>query len=135
MKKSLKILLIIAFIATLLLTLTGCGNKLVATKTTNEDGTEYNEKLEISFKKDKIDKVKWTYTFENEEDAETMKGYSDLMFAFFGEDVEGLDIEQNGKKIIMKLDEEMFAKMEGNDSEVSKEELKEELEEEGYTVK
>lgn len=136
MKKSLKILLIVACMASLLLALTGCGNKLVATKETTENGMTFEEKIEVSFKKDEIDKVKMTYTFDDEDTAKTMKSYMDLMFAFAGDELDGFEVEQKGKKIIMELDAKAFATMEGEDDlKVSKEELKEELEEQGYKVK
>ncbi len=136
MKKSLKILLIVAFMATLLLALTGCGNKLVATKETTENGMTFKEKVEVSFKKDKIDKVKMTYTFDDEETAETMKAILTMGMSMAGDELEGLEVEQKGKKVIMKLDAKAFAEMEGaSEVDVDKDTLKEQLEEEGYKVK
>lgn len=56
MKKTLKIIAIIAIMLVAVFALTGCGNKLVATK--DVEGTEsepkHSEKIEISFKDDKV---------------------------------------------------------------------------------
>lgn len=135
MKKSLKILLVVAFMATLLLALTGCGNKLVATKTTDEDGEKVEERIEVSFKNDKVNKVKMTYTFEKEETAESMKAIFTLGMSMAGEEIEGFNVEQKGKKVIIEVDEKAFAEMSEEEAGMSKEELKEELEEQGYKVK
>ena len=61
MKKTLKILAVVAFVLAVLFILTGCGNKLVATKNTENDESP-SEKIEITFKKDKPDKIKATFT-------------------------------------------------------------------------
>lgn len=135
MKKSLKILLVVAFMATLLLALTGCGNKLVATKTTDEDGEKVEERIEVSFKNDKVNKVKMTYTFEKEETAESMKAIFTLGMSMTGEKIEGFNVEQKGKKVIIEVDEKAFAEMSEEEAGMSKAELKEELEEQGYKVK
>ena len=70
MKKTLKIIAIIAIMLVAVFALTGCGNKLIATK--DVEGTEsepkHSEKIEISFKDDKVNKVKMTYTFDNKDD-------------------------------------------------------------------
>ena len=58
MKKTLKILLLVAFMSLVLFALTGCGNKLVATRETEEMGMKMKEEVEISFKGDKVNKVK-----------------------------------------------------------------------------
>jgi len=135
MKKTLKLLLVVAFMAIVLLTLTGCGDKLVATRESEEMGMKMEEKIEISFKDDKVNKVKMTYKFEDKETAESMKSLLSLGMSMSGEDM-GFEIKQKGKKIIMELDAEAYAEMSGEEvEEVSKEELKEELEEEGYKVK
>lgn len=135
MKKSLKILLVVAFMATLLLALTGCGNKLVATKTTDEDGEKVEERIEVSFKNDKVNKVKMTYTLEKEETAESMKAIFTLGMSMTGEKIEGFNVEQKGKKVIIEVDEKAFAEMSEEEAGMSKKELKEELEEQGYKVK
>jgi len=134
MKKTLKELLLVAFMAVVLFTLTGCGNKLVATRETEEMGMKWEEKVEIKFKGDKVDSVKMTYTFDDKETAESMKSLLSLGLSMSEEDM-GMEVKQSGKKVIMELDAEAYADMEGADLEVSKDELREELEEEGYKVK
>lgn len=136
MKKTLKVLLLVAFMAVVLLALTGCGDKLVATRETEEDGMKVEEKIEISFKKDKISKVKMTYKFDSEKNAELMAGIFNMGMAMAEEEDMGFDVKQKGKKVIVKLDAEAYAEMSGEDmEEVSKDEIKESLEEEGYKVK
>lgn len=136
MKKTLKMLLVVAFMALVLFALTGCGDKLVATRETEEMGMKMEEKVEISFKKDTINKVKMTYTFEDKETAESMKSLLSLGMSMSEEEMSGLEIKQSGKKVIMELDAEAYAEMSGEElEEVSKDELKEQLEEEGYEVK
>lgn len=139
MKKTLKVLLLVAFMAVVLFTLTGCGNKLVATRETDdaEMGT-IKEKYEYTFKKDKMDSVKATFTFEDKEKAEKaeeqLNGVKALAEAFAEEDFE-MEIKRSGKKVTMEIDASTFANMEGEDADVSIDELREELEEEGYKVK
>ena len=140
MKKSLKILLLVAIMLVMVLALTGCGNKLVATKESEEtglDGTtmKYEEKIEVTFKKDKINSVKMTYKFEDEKSAESMKAMFDLVKAFGGEELK-IDVEQKGKTLVIDLDAEAYAEMaEGEEADMTKAELKAELEEQGYKVK
>ena len=144
MKKTLKIIALIAIMLVAVLTLTGCGNKLVATKDVEATSTEpkHSEKIEISFKDDKVNKVKMTYTFENKDDAkEFVDSYNALIslasaFASEEESVSLPTMEQNGKKAIIEMDSEMYSEMsEETESEMTKDEIKESLEEEGYTVK
>ena len=129
MKKTAKSILLVAIMAILLLALTGCGgDKLVATKSSDE----YDEKLEISFKDDKIEEIVWTMEFSEEEDAESfVKIFNEL-----GDEMEGMEVEQNGKKVVLTVDAETFAELEGYDNEsISKDEIKKSLEEDGYEVK
>lgn len=134
MKKTLKIMLVVAFLSIALFALTGCGNKLVATRESEEMGMKMKEKVEISFKNDKVNKVKMTYTFDDKDTAESMKSLFSLGFTMSGSS-DGVKIKQSGKKVIIKLDGEAYADMESEYEDLSKDELKEELEEDGYTVK
>lgn len=139
MKKTLKLLAVVALLLIMLVGLTGCGNKIVATKESEEDGVTYEEKLEIKLKKDKIDTVKVTMKFEDKDTAEEMKTQLDyvvtMMSAFGGGDL-GMEVKQSGKKVIVELDAEAFAEMYGvENEEISKDELKAQLEEDGYDVK
>lgn len=139
MKKSLKILAVVAFLFVILVSLTGCGNKIVATKETTEDGITYKEKVEIKLKDEKVDTIKMTMTFEDKDTAEKMKEELDqgiAMLKMMGMDSSGIEIEGKGKKIIMNLDANAFAKMGGVEiTETSKDDIKKSLEEEGYKVK
>ena len=139
MKKTLKLLLVVVFLAAILLSLTGCGNKLVATKVTDDDTLgKIEEKHEYTFKGDKIDKVKMTMEFEDKDKAKKGEQQLNAAFAFIlalGDVELDYEIELKGKKVIMKLDAEAFYSMEGEAEGATKEELKEQLEEEGYKVK
>lgn len=139
MKKTLKLLAVIAVLLVMLVSLTGCGNKIVATKETEQNGVTYEEKLEIKLKDDKINKVKVTMTFEDKETAEEMKTNLDAamaMLTVLGGGDSGIEVEQKNKKIIIELDAEQYASMYGEEiEEISKDELKAQLEEEGYDVK
>lgn len=139
MKKSLKILAVVAFLFVILVSLTGCGNKIVATKETTEDGITYKEKVEIKLKDEKVDTIKMTMTFEDKDTAEKMKEKLDqriAMLKMMGTDSSGIEIEGKGKKIIMNLDANAFATMGGVEiTETSKDDIKKSLEEEGYKVK
>lgn len=143
MKKTLKISVILAIIAMLMLTLTGCGNdskkksennNLVATKS-GEDSFfgKYEETVEISFKDDKADKIVMTRDLEDEEKAESISS----VFEYLDEsEMEGMKVERDGKKIIITLEPKTFAEQESlNDEDLSRDSLKKELEEDGYTIK
>ena len=134
MKKTLKALLLVAFMLVTLLALTGCGDKLVATRETEEMGMKTEEEIEVSFKDDKVNKVKMTYNFDSKEQAEAMKSLFTLGMSMNGETT-NLDIKQKGKKLTIEADAEAYAELAGEDVDISKDELREQLEEEGYTVK
>lgn len=144
MKKTLKALVVIAVMLVMLVALTGCGNKIVATRESEQSGIKYEEKVEISLKKKKIDKVKMTMKFEDKDTAEKMKqqldGLMSMASALGGGDM-GLNIEQKGKEVMMELDAATFSSMADVDvteTELSKDDikaLKESLKEEGYKVK
>ena len=135
----MKILAVVAFLFVILVSLTGCGNKIVATKETTEEGITYKEKVEIKLKDDKVDTVKMTMTFEDKDTAEKMKDQLDqgiAMLKMMGMDSEGIEIEGKGKKITMKLDAKAFSALsEVEMEEVSKDAIKKDLEEAGYKVK
>ena len=134
MKKTLKGLLVAIFMLVILLALTGCGDKLVATRETEEAGMSFEEKIEVSFKDDKVNKVKMTYTFDSKEQAEAMESLFTLGMSM-NEETANFDIKQSGKKIIMEADAKAYAEMAGDEVDISKDELREQFEEEGYTVK
>ena len=134
MKKTLKSLLLVSFMLVILLALTGCGDKLVATRETEEMGIKMEEEIEVSFKDDKVNKVKMTYTFDSKEQAEAMKSLLSLGMSM-NEETANFDIKQRGKKIIMEADAKAYAEMAGDDVDISKDELREQFEDQGYTVK
>jgi len=145
MKKTLKALVVLAVMLVMLVALTGCGNKIVATRDAENKGIKYQEKVEISIKKKKIDKVKMTMKFEDEDTAQQMKQQFDTVLTLGsslggGEDL-GLKVEQKGKEVIMELDAKTFSQMGGVDveeQELSKDDikqLKESLKAEVYKVK
>lgn len=134
MKKTAKSILLVAVMAIILLALTGCGSKkLVATKSSDEAGIgKYEEKIEVTFKDDKADKIVWTMEFEDEEKAESLA----KVFESLGSEMEGFEFEHKGKKVILSMDSKAFADQQDlDDNSMSREELKKELEEEGYKVK
>lgn len=144
MKKTLKIIVLIAIMLVAVLALTGCGNKLVATKDVEGTSTEpkHSEKIEISFKNDKVNKVKMTYTFDNKDDAKKfVDSYNAILslanaFASGDESISLPTMEQKGKKAIMEMDAKMYSEMSGEtEAGMTKDEVKASLEEEGYKVK
>ena len=127
MKKILKGTILVALMLVMVITLSGCGNKLVATKTSTENGVEMQEKHELKFKGNKLDTIKMTYEFSDEESAAMMGGLMKLAIP---------DTEVDGKKVTMNLSAEDYAEeLVGSEEEMTKEAIKASLEEEGYTVK
>lgn len=138
MKKTIKSSALLLVIAMILFTLTGCmGNKLVATKS-NEDSMfgKYEEKVEISFKNDKADKITITTEYEEEEKAESAASLYKLAINSSEDELKGLEVEQKGKKVVLKMDSKAFSSQEGmKDEDLTKDNLKKALEEDGYKVK
>ncbi|MBR3721108.1 MAG: hypothetical protein IKN09_05190 [Clostridia bacterium] len=144
MKKTAKSLLIVMIMAMVLATLTGCGDKksdkekksdsntLVATKTLNDStlGT-YKETVEISFENDKAKKVTITMDFEEEKDAES----AEAMLKYVAQVSENISFERNGKAIVATMGTEEFIGQENlDDEDLSKDSLRKELEDDGYTI-
>jgi hypothetical protein len=137
-KKTIKNIALVLVMGIMLVLLTGCGgNKLVATKASEDDTMgKYNEKIEITFKNNKANEIKMTYEFEDKSNADSMYSSLNLGMAMAGEEVEGLKVEQDDKKVIMTMDSKAFEEQEGtNDEEMTKDALKAKLEEQGYKVK
>lgn len=139
MKKTLKGLVLAILMGIMVISLTGCGgNKIVATKTTEDDMMgKYEEEITITFKDDKVETVKMVMEFEKEETAQGMYGILNMgMSMSEGTEIEGLKVEQDGKKIIMTMDATAFAESSGaSDEEMTKDAIKKSLEEDGYKVK
>ena len=137
MKKTAKSILLVMIMAVTLFALTGCGGKkLVATKSNEDDFFgKYEETIEVTFKNDKADKITITMEFEDEDKAE---GIASLYKLSSSEDLEGVEVESKGKKLIMTMDAKAFAEQEGmedNDDSLSRDSIKKSLEEDGYKVK
>ena len=137
MKKTIKSSLLLVFMAVMIFALTGCGtSKLVATKSTSADesltGQSSEEKIEVTFKKDKVDKIVWTMEFEDESSASTMVGLYKLASSEIGD----LDINQDGKKVVLTMDGNTFSKLSDlDDDDLTKESITKTLKDEGYTIK
>lgn len=127
MKKATKSIILFALIAMMLVVLTGCGNKLTATKTSSDIGTEVKETIVVKFKNDKVNEAIVTYEFSDEEESTT---YYKLFSAFLSDNV-----EQSGKKVILTMTAEEFLEDGEESSGMSKSEIKKQLEDEGYKVK
>ena len=115
-----------------------CGNKLVATRDVEEEGIEYKVRAEIKFKKDEVSKMKITCKMDSEDDAKKIESSLHSVFtmaaAFSGEELNDYEIKRNGKKVTMELEGESAKQMTSEWGE-NKEEIKEELEEQGFKVK
>ena len=136
MKKLVKGSLLLMVVAMILMALTGCGkNKLVATKSNDAENSllgAYDEKIEITFKKDKADKIVWTMEFEDESKAKSAAG----LYQMASSEIEGLEVKQDGKKVVLNMSVEAYAKTaDMKDEDLSRDAFKKELEDEGYTVK
>lgn len=136
MKKTLKISALLMVIAIMMLALTGCGkNKVVATKSTSEENSmfgAYDEKIEVTFKKDKADKIVWTMEFKDEETAKSMSG----LYQMAASELKDLEIKQDGKKVVLTMGSESFASQSDlKDEDLTREKIIKKLEDQGYTVK
>ena len=136
MKKTAKSILLLFIITMLTLTLVGCGdndksekkdkeeksNKIVATMEESDSPFgDYTETVEVTLKDDKVDDVTIIMEFAEESDAESAEEILENAY----------ETTRSGKKITVDLDTESFF---GND-EVTKDEAKEYLENDGYTIK
>ena len=128
MKKTKKSILFLAIIFCILITLTGCGNKkIIATKTSTISNMNYDERIEVTFKGNKADKIVWELTFSEEKIAEAYVSSFKNMY--------DIDIKQDGNKAIMTLNSDSFSKIVGDEKfDSSYKRMKEDFESEGYTV-
>lgn len=147
MKKTVKLIAVVAIMLAMVMLLTGCGKKeenkkeedtkkggsstIVATRTVDESGLKYEEEMNIKLKDNKVDEAQMSMTFESEEFASLMKTELEKEA-----DVEGFKIEVEGKKLIIKMDAKTYEQTTGTKvEEVSENELREELKAQGYEVK
>lgn len=141
MKKTLQKIGYVVILAVILLALTGCGNKIVATKSVDEYGVKYEETIEIGVKKDKVSSMKYIWKFEDESAAQEMKKTLDEVTAGNGamEALTGVSldtkVEQKGKKITITFSSNQFETDSVDLSDGKREELVKSLEEAGYKVK
>ena len=129
MKRTLKYVLLLVALLGVVFLLTGCGNKLIATKKSDEAGQPVKETIEIKFKKDEIQEVKMIGEFDSKEEAEEQ--YEGIMA--FADYMSGVEVEQKGKKVIITYSADGAEMMFGKNA--SKKDVKEMLEDEGYKVK
>ena len=105
----------------------------------NGNPIKYDEKIEVSFKKDKINKVKMTYTFENKDKAKSYVEQYNAMIQLaksFGSEVSLPEMKQSGKSATLQLDAKAFAQFaDEEEANMSKDDLKKALEADGYKVK
>ncbi len=139
MKKTLKSLALVLAMGVLVVSLAGCGSdKLVATKTTEDDLMgSYKEEIVMTFEDDKVTTIEMSMEFDDEETAEGMYSLFNMGMSMSEEEVPaGMEVKQDGKKLVIIMDAAAYADSEGvSDEEMTKEALKASLEEDGYTVK
>lgn len=139
MKKTLKSLGILLIMGMMLVLLTGCGSdKLVATKTTEDDMMgNYKEEVVMTFKNDKVETIEMSMEFDDEETAQGMYALYNMGLSMSeDESTQGMEVKQDGKKLVITMDAKAYAESEGaSDEDMTKDALKAALEEDGYTVK
>ena len=111
MKKVAKSVALLLIMGIALVLLTGCGgNKLVATKTT-EDGTigKYKEEMTVTFKDDKVNEIEMSMEFDDEEKAKAMYSLYNVGASMSDdESLKGMKVEQKGKKLVVKMDAKAY---------------------------
>lgn len=138
MKKVAKSVALLLVMGMILVLLAGCGsNKLVATKTTEDDMVgSYKEEVVMTFEKDKVTNIEMSMEFDKEETATAMYSMFNMGLSMSEEKIEGMEAKQDGKKFIMTMDAKAYAESEGvSDEEMTKDAMKAALEADGYTVK
>jgi len=114
-KKTIKIVGAAVVLMAMLLVLVGCGSdRVVATR----DGEGYTERMEIVLENGRIGRVTTTYEFEDDEEADMQYEIMNLMFPEDG------IVSRDGNAITMVMDER-----------ITRDELIEELEDQGFTVR
>lgn len=139
MKKVTKSAALLLIMGIALVLLTGCGgNKLVATKTT-DDATigKYKEEIVATFKNDKVNEIEMSMEFDDEEKAKAMYSLYNVGVSMSNdESLKGMKVEQKGKKLVIKMDAKAYAESAGaSEDSMTKDALKKSFEEQGYEVK
>lgn len=135
MNKILKLCVIEIMMLIALVVLTGCGDKINASMT-EEDAIwgKCGINLEISFKDDKINKVKIVYELENETKAKAMLGLEDMLTSQ-NDDIKA-HFKQNKNKVTIECNDEGFYQLYADYYRgLNKEKTIEKLKEEGFTIK
>lgn len=134
MKKLIKQISLIAIMLILVFALTGCGNKMIATKTIDEDGVKAKLKYEIQFENDKVSNIKMITEYESKEDADEAFESLEFINTLAENEEDKLNIEQDGNKVIMVLTGEQYGEL-STEEEMTKKAIKANLEEEGFKVR
>ena len=139
MKKTIKSIALLTIMGVALILLTGCGgDKLVATKTTQDELMgNYEERVVVTFKDDVVENVEMSMEFDSKETAEGMYGLYNMGVSMSeDESLAGLDVKLDGKKFIITMDASAYASQEEiSQEEMSKDAIRKSLEESGYQVK
>ena len=138
MKKTTKLVALLAILLAFSFVLVGCGgDKVVATKESSDSMMgDYKETIEISFKDEKPASVEMSMEFDSKDKAETMYSLYELGMSMTSEET-AYKCKQKGKSIVIEysnieaFDEENYSNL----ADMTKDEIIESLEEEGYTVK
>ena len=120
MKQTIKVVSVIAMLILMLLVLAGCfgNNTLVATRENTQGGSTVVETVEMTFRNDRLETTTVTYEFETEEEAEEWYEIATSVF-------EGMyTVTRSGTTVTME-----------ESGGPTREELIEQLEEEGYTIR
>ncbi len=151
MKKTLKGMLLFVLVAVLSVSLAGCGadkdkkddnkknaesNKLVATKKIEDNSYlgEYVQTVEAEFD-DEGKATKITLSMELK-DENTAKTVADVYKLANNEEEDSIKVSSDGNKLIITMDPKLYAEQEGVDSnQLTRENFKAELEEDGYEIK
>lgn len=135
MKKIFKHLILITILICTIILLTGCGNRLIATKETEDNGMKVKIEYDMKFKKDIVDTIKMTSTYENEEDAETIYKSYEFINSFAENEEEKINVQKEENKIIITLTSKQFQELEEEEIGLTKDEIKKSLEKEGFQIK
>ena len=144
MKKISKYFIVTVLLTMMVFVFAGCSEKkvennkstneekLVATKTVQSDiAGEYETRFEFVFENEKLTKVTNISELKTENEAEVFMA---VVNASKNETIKGIEYEQDGNKVIMKMDADTYASM-SNTKTLTKDAIKKDMEKRGYTVK
>ncbi len=143
--KKIKSIVCILMMFMMVCTLTGCGDDkkdskdskktsedvLIATKSDNTSGLgDYKETIEITFKDGKADSVKEMMEFGDESTAK----YAGSIMQMTASSLEGMNVEQEGNVITVKMEAETFLNGLGDNEDLSREAIEKNLQNSGFTI-